>query len=255
LATLPPELGDLRNLTVLSLKGNVLENLPYEMGYLIKLQRLYLNDNCIQTIPESFKMMRNLKELDISKNDFEVFPEVLCNFHGLVHLKLSKNTFLNLPYRLSKLRSLVTLELINTKIIEDSSSVLSRMHWVELVGYDSIPMETSPSSLFHSKNLFPAITDVGISPINASLEPIRPLSVNFTSSVNPRTSLIDLQQIAFPEVIDPKNSPVGGIFLKVNTATDQNDLIGFLRHRASSRITAKLRRRNGKRYVNAGPII
>ena len=78
LTTLPPEIGNLKNLEWLDLAGNQLTTLPPEIGNLKKLEMLYLLSNELTTLPPEIGMLKNLKEFSLHGNPkFYMNPEQL----------------------------------------------------------------------------------------------------------------------------------------------------------------------------------
>ena len=70
IAALPPEIGNLKNLEVLSLANNALSGeLPLQMGDLISLRQLNLRGNFFENqLPTSLGKLELLEELDVSHN-------------------------------------------------------------------------------------------------------------------------------------------------------------------------------------------
>ena len=234
---LPPEIGNLKNLIVLSIKGNLLESIPDEICLLEKLKRLYLNDNKIRKFPNLMESMKKLVDLDIKNNKFDSFPDVICTLRSLVHLNMSENNFDNIPIKFSRLRSLINLSLTNT-VISGDCSVLSSLFWVNIIGYDAIPLQGSLSALSPSKII-----------LKSEL-----------SSEDPDLSITDLPVTITSNsiVLTTTASPVQGIDIitcpKGPLKDDDEDMDAFLRNRASCRIAAKLRRRKGKRSSMSSPL-
>src|SRR5581483_2377346 len=63
LRTLPPEIGQLANLTTLHLYGNQLSTLPPEIGQLANLTTLHLSDHQLSTLPPEIGQLANLTTL------------------------------------------------------------------------------------------------------------------------------------------------------------------------------------------------
>lgn len=223
---IPPEIGDLKNLTVLSVKGNLLEGLPNEICLLVKLQRLYLSNNKIKMLPDLFRLLKKLTDLDLRKNEFDEFPEVICALTGMKHLSLADNYFDSIPKDLRKLRSLITMNMIDT-IINNDNTVLSCMFWCNILGYDNISRIHRPISL--TPPVYP------VEESNPVETPYFLLSLTNSSKIH-----------------DDKNNE--NLFQKSLLNDDDDNLEDFLRNRASSRITAKLRRRKGKRSSMTSPV-
>ena len=68
LTTLPPEIGNLKNLERLALPGNKLTTLPHEIGNLKNLEVLGLVDNQLTTLPPEIGKLTKLEWLGLSNN-------------------------------------------------------------------------------------------------------------------------------------------------------------------------------------------
>jgi CCR4-NOT transcription complex subunit 6 len=71
LKTLPPAIGQLRNLTFMDLSGNELTELPEEIGMLTNLRRFLLFDNNVQTLPYEMGYLYSLEILGIEGNPLD----------------------------------------------------------------------------------------------------------------------------------------------------------------------------------------
>ena len=222
---LPPEIGSLKNLTILSIKGNLLDSIPDEICLLEKLKILYVNDNKIRKLPNLMESLKKLVDLDIKNNKFDSFPDVVCTLRSLVHLNISENNFDNIPMKFSRLRSLINLNLTST-IISGDCSVLFSMFWVDIIGYNAILLQRSSHTIRYSKSILKA----QLSSENPSMPDIDK-SVKIISNSGTLTSI---------------TSPVQGnnvITRHLGRLEDcDEDMGAFLRNRASCRIAAKLRR-------------
>ena len=74
LTSIPPEIGQLTNLTGLSLESNQLTSIPPEIGQLTNLTGLWLSDNQLTSIPPEIGQLRNLKVFQIQNNAIEHIP-------------------------------------------------------------------------------------------------------------------------------------------------------------------------------------
>ena len=92
--SIPPELGDLRNLTYLVFQGNGLSGtIPVELGNLDRLIVLELNDNYLSgPIPSELGHLTNLEILNVHNNRFSgSIPVALGNLTNMRDLYLHEN--------------------------------------------------------------------------------------------------------------------------------------------------------------------
>ena len=116
---IPPELGDLANLTWLDLAWNGLTGeVPPELGKLANLTRLDLGSNGLTEIPPELGKLANLTRLDLGSNDLtgEVPPE-LGKLASLEVLELGWNDLTGeIPLELGKLANLRNLYLGDNRL-------------------------------------------------------------------------------------------------------------------------------------------
>lgn len=97
ISTLPPEIGQLRNLNKLLLNRNELEVIPEGLFGLERLQELDLGWNHIRTISSSLGCLTTLAKLVLNNNSIECLPKSIGNLTRLVTLDLSDNSLQRLP--------------------------------------------------------------------------------------------------------------------------------------------------------------
>jgi internalin A len=71
LTELPQSIGNLTNLTTLSLSDNQLTKLPESIGNLTNLEILYLDYNQLTELPESIGNLTNLEQLWLGDNAWQ----------------------------------------------------------------------------------------------------------------------------------------------------------------------------------------
>ena len=84
LTELPSQIGKLKNLQELYLRGNKLTSLPPELWELTNLQKLMLGDNKLSEVPAAISKLINLEELDLFSNRLKTLPDAVTQ---LIHLK------------------------------------------------------------------------------------------------------------------------------------------------------------------------
>jgi Leucine-rich repeat (LRR) protein len=91
LTTLPPEIGNLKNLEYLSLGSNELTTIPKEIGNLTNLEVLWLTGNQLTTIPPEIGNLKNLEGLSLYDNPLTTLPPEIGKLTKLGWLGLSNN--------------------------------------------------------------------------------------------------------------------------------------------------------------------
>jgi len=112
---IPPEIGNLINLSSLILKENQLEGeIPPEISYLINLTQLDLGGNQLDgEIPPEIGYLTNLNILDLAGNQFTgAIPPEICNLPNLNELELGGNQLTGaIPPEIGNLSSLTFIHL------------------------------------------------------------------------------------------------------------------------------------------------
>ncbi len=111
LTVLPPEIGNLSNLTELSIWGNQLTGLPPEIENLSSLARLTFSDNQLTVLPPEIGNLSNLTELHLEFNQLTSLPPELGNLSNLTILLLQANRLTGLPPEIGNLANLQELYL------------------------------------------------------------------------------------------------------------------------------------------------
>ena len=118
--SIPEELGNLSNLTVLYLNNNQLTgSIPEELGNLSNLTVLYLNNNQLTgPIPEELGNLSNLTYLYLNNNQLTgPIPPELDNLSNLTYLYLNNNQLTGpIPPELGNLSNLTVLGLYNNQL-------------------------------------------------------------------------------------------------------------------------------------------
>ena len=108
---LPPEIGQLHNLTHLVLTRNQLTALPPELGQLQNLEHLDLESNQLTALPPELGQLHNLTHLVLTRNQLTALPPELGQLHNLVELHLNHNQLTALPPQMGQLQTLTDLHL------------------------------------------------------------------------------------------------------------------------------------------------
>jgi Leucine-rich repeat (LRR) protein len=85
---IPTTIGQLSNLTTLSLIYNEVEKLPDEVCYLKELYTLSLSNNKISYLPENIGELKKLNWIDLNRNPIENLPDSIINLKNLEKMNL-----------------------------------------------------------------------------------------------------------------------------------------------------------------------
>lgn len=116
--SLPPEIGELTNLTELFLHHNHLDMIPTRLCTLKNLRLLWLNNNKIASVPYEIVQLKSLKRLHLDNNLISVFPDHLCQLTDLEILYLNNNKIQTISSKIDEMTSLVRLYLHSNQIVE-----------------------------------------------------------------------------------------------------------------------------------------
>ena len=116
LSSLPPEIGQLTNLTELDLRSNALSSLPPEIGQLTNLKRLYIHNNDLGSLPPEIGKLTNLIELYLRSNFLSSLPPEIGKLTNLAKLDLRSNFLSSLPPKIGKFTNLTELYLYNNAL-------------------------------------------------------------------------------------------------------------------------------------------
>ena len=117
----------------LDLKKKRLTKVPAEIRQFKNLQVLNLSKNKLEQLPEWFSEL-NLVELYLTKNNFKKFPTSVCGMRSLLVLKLDRNPLVALPEEIGQMQGLVSLDLWHTQIedIPASMAKLPNLKYMDL---------------------------------------------------------------------------------------------------------------------------
>jgi serine/threonine protein kinase len=138
--SIPPEIGQLKNLIFLDLAYNDLSgSIPSEIGNASALQLLTLHANQLTgTLPVSLGNLARLQTLDVSDNSLEgPLPQELGNLGAVLQLSLSENEFIGtLPPSLGNCQKLELLNVsrnnLNGSIIHEIGKIASLISGLDL---------------------------------------------------------------------------------------------------------------------------
>jgi hypothetical protein len=113
---LPPEIGQLTQLTSLFLFDNQLTALPPEIGQLTQLTELSLSTNKLTALPPEIGQLTQLTSLSFSANKLTALPPEIGQLTQLTSLDLKWNKLTALPPEIGLLTKLTTLRLESNKL-------------------------------------------------------------------------------------------------------------------------------------------
>lgn len=146
IARLPPEIGELENLSVLDVSQTGLLELPEEVCSLTNLRILKVRKNKLSKLPEGFGRLVNLMTLEISGNSIPALPAGIGKLQKLVRLHADSNQISELPKELGELVALEFLNVSDNKINDLPHEILGLEHLKEL-DLQSNPLAIPPEIL------------------------------------------------------------------------------------------------------------
>jgi Leucine-rich repeat (LRR) protein len=109
LKNLPKEIGQLKNLKILSVSNNQLKFLPREIGHLKNLIDLYLYNNQLTFLPREIGQLNNLRGLYVHNNQLTSLPEEISQLKNLEWLNARNNPISVLPKEYKNCYKLIKL--------------------------------------------------------------------------------------------------------------------------------------------------
>jgi internalin A len=108
---LPPEIGCLRELTVLDLRSNQISTIHFNAGDLQNLRRLHLGGNRLNAAPSGIGQLSSLEQIELSGNELTELSSEIGALSRLKYLDLQANRLTSLPVELTRLERLEGLYL------------------------------------------------------------------------------------------------------------------------------------------------
>ncbi|XP_072566894.1 ras suppressor protein 1 isoform X1 [Paramormyrops kingsleyae] len=173
---LPPCIVDLRNLEVLNVFNNYIEELPSQICSLKKLRHLNLGMNRMSALPQGFGPLPSLEILDLSYNNLSEasLPSSFFYIVTLRALYLSENNFKVLPPDIGKLNRLQILCLRDNDLISLPKEVgdLAQLKELHIQGnwLSILPPQLGNLDLTGPKHVFKAENNPWVIPIASQLE-------------------------------------------------------------------------------------
>ena len=124
---IPPELGNLTNLTELSIVGDMTGDIPPELGNLVRLTELTIVGDMTGAIPPELGNLSNLTRLIIGRGLTGEIPPELGNLANLEILSLSGNLTGKIPPEIGNLANLTTLDLYANQLTGEIPPELGKL--------------------------------------------------------------------------------------------------------------------------------
>lgn len=136
ITNIPPEIGKLASLKLLTINNNNLTRLPHEIGNLTELMWLYVNNNKLSLLPSEIGNCKVLKGIAMNNNNLTTLPPEIGNLKNLMVLSLNNNNLNNLPSEICNLSALTMAFLDSNKLCNVLSDIKI---WAEKVnaGWES----------------------------------------------------------------------------------------------------------------------
>lgn len=196
------------------------------------LTELWLTNNAITTIPQDIKILKGLRILGLSGNRLECLPDEICALDGLERLYVQNNLLTSLPDRIENLTFLCELDLARNMFAQVPVGVceLRNLCYLDM---SHNTLRTLPSGLAKLTQLLYLNLD-GNSDIASPPDVLR------------KMHWAEVRGCPLPTTTSKCAKPFP------TREPDDEELEQFLRSRASSRITAKLRRRKKNATQRSG---
>lgn len=171
LATVPPNIADLKNLEVLNFFNNQIEELPTQISSLQKLKHLNLGMNRLNSLPRGFGSLPALEVLDLTYNNLNenALPGNFFYLTTLRALYLSDNDFEILPPDIGKLTKLQILSMRDNDLISLPKEIgeLTQLKELHIQGnrLTVLPPELGNLDLTGAKQVFKAENNPWVTPI------------------------------------------------------------------------------------------
>ena len=158
LTTLPPEIGQLSQLTELDLHDNQLTSLPPQICQLTRLDWLNLAHNQLTSLPPEIGQLAQLKELSLQYNRLTSLPPEIGQLTQLKELSLFGNQLTTLPPEIGQLTQLTMLHLHDNQLTSLLPEIgqLTQLKELNLFGNQltSLPPEIGQLNQLKELNLF-----------------------------------------------------------------------------------------------------
>jgi small GTP-binding protein domain len=141
-----------KNLKILDLSDNGLEEFPIEITNLTFLRELNLSNNRLKEIPCEIAKLENLEVLNLSTNGLKKFPHALTELKNLNTLYFASNQIEKIPDKISSLSNLKNLDLSGNNLKEMPNGTRNLQSLINLYLHDN-KFEKFPNEVLELKKL------------------------------------------------------------------------------------------------------
>lgn len=134
IGAIPKEIGDLTNMTKLSIVQDGITSLPEEIGNLTNLTEINLLRNSVSSLPESIGNLINLEKLDLDVNGkLASLPSSIGNLKKLTKLNIRDNKLTSLPSEIGDLTNMTELFISENELtsLPESMKNLTKLEFIE----------------------------------------------------------------------------------------------------------------------------
>lgn len=106
MTSVPREIGYLKNLRVLNISNNAVDEIPDTIAFLSKLKALNVSQNKLVQLPASIGSLPKLVIIIANNNNLKSLPREFIHLVNLISLNVSSNPLKSLPAEIATLKSL-----------------------------------------------------------------------------------------------------------------------------------------------------
>jgi len=154
LKQLPPEIGQLQNLTTLTLTSNSLSSLCPELSELRKLRHFHCSFNQLEVLPEQLMInWLDIETINLNHNKLTGMCSLSGGLQKLAILNLSNNQFKEFPKLSQDLFNLSQIDLSTNQLEEVPSTVVVHLQQLKLLNLDNNQLKQIPAELSKCQKL------------------------------------------------------------------------------------------------------
>ncbi len=160
---IPPDIGNLTELTELGLSFNYLTDLPDTIKHLTKLRNFWISNNYLTQFPLVITKLESLQRLSLTYNFLNNIPQNIKELKNLTSLYLHDNELKTVPAEIGQLSELKILEMDNNHIETIPIEILN-LPKLQMLNLRNNNIRNLPSEINLSDKL--AVLDLRDNPIS-----------------------------------------------------------------------------------------